>query len=179
MAATLDQVSGFLAGRGLRYQREDARQMLFVPFRLEEIDRLVIVVKLEENGEFIKVLAPSLLTCPAGPHKLPLMETLLLISWETKMLQWEYDPTDGEVRAIIEFPLEDAPLTEAQFFRAFDGLAQMCRMFLPRLRQVAETGRDPARQGGVASSSGIARAFLEYVGGNPPGDGEDAPPDEL
>jgi hypothetical protein len=60
------------------------------------------------------------------------------------MLQWEYDPSDGEIRAIIEFPLEDSMLTERQFNRCLSGLIQIVdTIALPRLQEVMETGEDP------------------------------------
>jgi hypothetical protein len=60
------------------------------------------------------------------------------------MLQWEYDPSDGEIRAIIEFPLEDALLTERQFNRCLYSLVQLVdELALPRLQMVMETGEDP------------------------------------
>jgi hypothetical protein len=110
---------------------------------------------------------------PDGPHKLPLMQTLLLTSWETKMLQWEYDPQDGEIRAMIEFPLEDAVLTQRQFHPAFGGLMQMIELFHPRLRAVIETGVDPGREGGQTPSDDMMRAFQEFLRGR--GDGGSAP----
>jgi hypothetical protein len=69
---------------------------------------------------------------------------MLCISWETKMLQWEYDPNDGEIRAIIEFPLEDSSLTEKQFNRCLSGLIQIIdNVAMPRLKEVMVTGKDP------------------------------------
>jgi hypothetical protein len=60
------------------------------------------------------------------------------------MLQWEYDPSDGEIRAIIEFPLEDSILTEKQFYRCLSGLIQIVDgIAIPRLKEVMVTGLDP------------------------------------
>jgi len=64
------------------------------------VEEFLIVVQLDEDGEFsgyllLKLSLKSILT-----NKL----SRQCISWETKMLQWEYDPSDGEIRAIIEFP---------------------------------------------------------------------------
>jgi hypothetical protein len=47
------------------------------------------------------------------------------------MLQFEYDPRDGEIRATLEFPLEDSPLTEEQFLRAFHGLCVLVEEYSP------------------------------------------------
>lgn len=147
MATSTAQIAGYLERRSLKFIREDDKNRVTVPFTLENSDRIIVVIGLEENGEFLKIICPNLLRYLDGPHKLPLMQSLLMVSWETKMLQWEYDPGDGEVRAIIEFPIEDSLLTERQFFRAFTGLVTLIQTYLPRLKAVAETGKDPGREG--------------------------------
>lgn len=123
------------------------------------------MVRLEENGEFIKIFCPQLFKYLDGPHKLALMQALLLISWETKMLQWEYDPTDGEIRAMVEFPLADAVLTRRQFERVFAGLMQMVEAYYPRLQAVIETGVDPGRAGGGTAGGDLLREFQEFLRG--------------
>ncbi len=183
MATSLDQIATFLENRGLRFRREDERSIILVPFRLEEIENLLVVVRLEENGEFLKIFTPKLFIYLDGPHKLPLMQTLLMTSWESKMLQWEYDPTDGELRAIIEFPIEDSILTEKQFFRAFEGLVNLVRIFHPRIRQVIESGADPGREDKGTPSDELTRAFLDFLrqrgGADGDGTGGGEPPDAL
>jgi len=186
MATNHDQIAGFLTRRNLKFQRQDDRSMILVPYNDQKIGRVTVVIRLEEDGEFLKIFAPNLFSYPEGPHKLPLLQTLLYTSWETKMLQWEYDTSDGEVRAIVEFPIEDAVLTEKQFFRAFDGLVQMIFLFHGRIKQVIETGTDPGRDGGTGGATGAGfeddiRAWISGGGGGggegeaPTGGGGDAP----
>jgi len=172
MATTLDQIAGFLTSKDLKFNREYDRGMIVVPFRHEDDQPLMVVVRLEENGEFLKIFTPTLFRYLDGPNKLALMESLLLTSWETKMLQWEYDPTDGEVRAIVEFPLEDAQLTLKQFSRAFDGLIQLVTRFYPRLKKVIETGEDPTRRDREGEDD-LSRAFRDFVDGGDGGDADD------
>ena len=182
MATTFAQIEQYLGTRGLKFQRDDDRNAILVPFGLPEagFERVVLVVRLQENGEFFEIIVPNVFTYPDGPNKLPLMQTLLHISWETKMLQWEYDPSDGEIRATIEFPLEDAPLTERQFFRAFDAMLQFLKVYSPRIRTVIDTGQDPGRRPAQAPADELARSFLEYLEGTSPGNGDDdGPPDAL
>jgi len=63
------------------------------------------------------------------------------------MLRLEYDPTDGEIRASIELPLEDAPLTDRQFNRCLEGLVHLVdQEAMPRLKAVLATGEDPGRR---------------------------------
>lgn len=180
MAATIQQISEFLESEGLRHRIEEG--FLRTGFKTENYrdsdgDPTVgLIVKLEENGEFIKIIAPQVYSYADGPHKAALFQTLLMVSWDTKMIQYEYDVNDGEVRAIIEFPLEDAPLTKKQLLRcvhAIAGLidenhekvvAAMTRGEVPK----PETGDDTAalwaefqafleqkRQGGGAGDHGL------------------------
>ena len=183
MATSLSQIEAFLTTRNLKFQRDESRSSILVPFGFAEagFDRVVVVVRLQENGEFFEIIVPNLFTYPDGPNKLPLMQTLLHISWETKMLQWEYDPSDGEIRATIEFPLEDAVMTSRQFFRAFDAMLQFIQVYGPRIRTVIETGSDPGRRPADTAPDELARSFLDYLRGSGGGDAGSGgePPDAL
>jgi len=75
------------------------------------------------------------------------------ISWETKMLQWGMTPSDGEISAIIEFPLEDSILTERQFNRCLRALVQIVDSVAPRLKQVRkQVGRSNLKWGKTVTS---------------------------
>ena len=145
MGATLQQISTYLDKAGWKYQIDEDEGRIMTGVYAENIEDFLIVVQLEEDGEFFELFAPRVLTGVKNhPHKTAILQTMLSISWETKMLQWEYDPDDGEIRAIIEFPLEDAILTEKQFNRCLHGLIQLVdEIALPRLKTVMETGQDP------------------------------------
>ena len=144
MGASLEQISTYLDHRDLAYEVRDKQSLLVVDVPTDDPEPLIVVVKLEEEGDFIKVFVPQVVAgVKDHPHKTAILQTMLIISWETKMLQWEYDPSDGEIRAIIEFPLEDAQLSERQFDRCFDGLVEMVSDWaLPRLQEVMEHGYD-------------------------------------
>lgn len=102
----------------------------------------MVFIRLDENGEFIHFYEPQRYKYANGEHKEKVLETLLAIQWESKMLQWEYDPKDGEIRACIELPLEDAKLTKRQFLRVVKGLVQMMDHYHERIKHVMETGED-------------------------------------
>jgi len=137
MGANLKQIANYLDKLGWDYRLE------------EEEDRIITGVdadnQLDEEGKFFRVFAPQVLAgVQDHPYKGAILQTMLAISWETKMLQWEYDPSDGEIRAIIEFPLEDSILTERQFHRCLSGLIQIVdNIAIPRLIEVMKTGHDP------------------------------------
>ncbi len=145
MGATLEQIATYLDQRKLPYHLRPEQSLIIVDVVTDDDDTLTVVVKLEEKGNFFKVFVPQVVAGVQNhSHKTAILQTMLVISWETKMLQWEYDPVDGEIRAIIEFPLEDANLSEQQFDRCFDGLVEMVADWaLPRLKEVMNSGLDP------------------------------------
>lgn len=145
MAASLQQIAHYLDERGWQYKIDKENNRIITGVMAENVDNFLIVIQLDEDGEFFKLFAPQVLSgIQNHPYKDAILQTMLCISWETKMLQWEYDPTDGEIRAIIEFPLEDSPLTERQFNRCLNGLIQIVdEVAMPRLKHVMETGEDP------------------------------------
>jgi hypothetical protein len=162
MTMKTKDLEALLAGRGYEYVFDPERAWLVVSVVRPGVDKFVVVVTLEEEGRFLKIFTPRLFVYPDGPHKLALMQTMLFTCWETKMLQWEYDPADGEVRAMVEFPLEDNHVTEAQFFRAFEGLIELVAATYPRVKAVIETGTDPGRTGSDTSFDRLVRDFLDF-----------------
>jgi hypothetical protein len=145
MGATLEQIATYLDKAGWKYQIDEEECRILTGVFAENVEDFLIVVQLDEDGEFFELFAPRVLAgVKEHPHKTAILQTMLSISWETKMLQWEYDPNDGEIRAIIEFPLEDSTLTERQFNRCLHGLVQLVdEIAMPRLKAVMETGQDP------------------------------------
>jgi hypothetical protein len=145
MGATLQQIASYLDNKGWKYKLDEDECHILTGVYAENIPEFLIVIQLDEDGEFFELFAPRVLSGVNNhPHKAAILQTMLCISWETKMLQWEYDPSDGEIRAIIEFPLEDSTLTERQFNRCLYSLVELVdEIALPRLQAVMETGEDP------------------------------------
>jgi hypothetical protein len=145
MAATVQQIAKYLDSLGWDYSIDDEENRVITGVEAKNIEDFLIVAQLDEDGRFFRLFAPQVLGgIQKHRHKLAILQTMLSISWETKMLQWEYDPSDGEIRAIIEFPLEDSDLTEKQFVRCLSGLVELVdNVALPRLLAVMKTGRDP------------------------------------
>lgn len=145
MGITLQEIADYLDNRDLHYRLEEEKDRIITGVQADNTENFLVVIQLDEEGRFFKIFAPEVLSgVQDHPYKEAILQTMLSISWETKMLQWEYDPSDGEIRAIIEFPLEDSTLTERQFYRCFSGLVEMVDTFaMPRLQEVMTTGRDP------------------------------------
>lgn len=127
MATTIEEVVSFLSDEGLRYSHSEGNDYLRTGFATQKyVDAdgtklLHLVVAVEEQGKFIKIAAPAAYHFHhdgTSFHKLALFQTLLQICHMTKMVQFEYDPDDGDIQAIVEFPVEDADLTRKQLMRA-------------------------------------------------------------
>jgi hypothetical protein len=146
MSVNLQQIATYLDNQGLKYSLNEADAQIMTGVESSSVEQFLIVIQLDEKGEFLKLFAPEILAgVKTHRYKEAILETMLTISWETKMLQWEYDPSDGEVRAMIEFPIEDSTLTERQFFRCLSGLVETVdNIAMPRLQKVMDSGRDPA-----------------------------------
>lgn len=162
MPTTLDQVIGHLEAEGLKYHREDTFVRLGFQtsnYRTPGGDSgISLVIALEEEGEFIKIVAPGVYQYPDGPHKAVLFQLLLMISWNTKMVQYEYDVSDGEVRAIIEFPLEDATLTKKQLLRCVHAIAGLVDEYHPQVVAAMTKGELPAPE----DDSEMAELWAEF-----------------
>ena len=135
MATTLMKVAEFLDLAGLEYLKREGKQHLRLRLPTRKYmppgarnHHINLVIALEEEGCYLKVIAPEVYHFPATAgsfQKLALMQSLLQISLMSKMVQFEYDAEDGEIRAIVEFPLEDAILTSRQLLRCVHGLVKV------------------------------------------------------
>lgn len=145
MGTTLTRIEGYLDTWNWKYIVDGANARIITAVRSETLNPLQIVIELKEQGRFCRIYVPRLLHFYRHPYRELLLCTLLSLSWETKMLRWQYDALGGEVRASIELPLEDADLESGQFYRCMSALVQLIQDALPRLNSVMETGIDPVQ----------------------------------
>ena len=144
MTTTLLHIAEYLDDRRWTYEVDAANDCIIIGVRAENVERLLLAIRLGEDGEHFSLAAPTLLNVRNHPYKGVLCQTLLTIAWEINMVRWEYNPVTGEVGAAIEFPLEDNHLTQRQFDRCLDGLIYLVdAVAMPRILAVLETGVDP------------------------------------
>lgn len=165
MATSIEEIKGFLEAEELNYDHETGDSFIRTSFRTDHYEdkdgrkSLRLIVEVVEQGEFVKFMAPHAYVMPktaSSFHKMALFQTLLQISWQTKMVQFEYDPDDGEVRANIEFPLMDAPLTQKQMRRCLMALANILDDQHEHIRDAIQCGLTPA------SDEEERKAFAEF-----------------
>ena len=147
MATNLAFLAQCLDRRQWRYEADPAHSRILTGVKAENVESLMIIFQLTEEGRFLQLIIPQLLSVKDHVYKGVIFQTLLSISYQLKMIRFEYDPSDGEVRASIQLPLEDANLTETLFDRCLTGLIQMVdQQSMPRLKAVLATGNDPGPQ---------------------------------
>ncbi len=166
MPTSIQEIKGFLEAEGLKYTHREGTNFLLTGFRVpkyrnaENANLLELFIAVEEHGEFLKVGAPNAYKfAPNGNsfHKLALFQTLLQISHMTKMVQFEYDADDGEIQAIVEFPLEDSPLTRRQLMRCLNGLTETIDRWHQDIVDAIKGGVTPE------SADAVKAAFEEFM----------------
>lgn len=144
MPATLDKLEDFFTAKRLKYRREaDHLVTGFATkhFR-DETGRtgVAIVIRLDEAGKYLELIAPGLYRSRQCGHRGALFQALLDVTTRTKMIRFEHDPADGEIRCSIEYPIEDGSLTAKQFHRMLECLAESVDRWHPVIRRAMEEG---------------------------------------
>lgn len=172
MATTLQDIARFLNEEKFRFtMMEDHVRLSFSTdnYAAPEPDgerSLFLVVKLEEEGEYFKLIAPCVYRIRPDEADPRAFQALLQVSWKTKMVQFEYDDSDGEVRAIIEFPLEDSELTKRQLMRCLNGMVQIIEEYHPAIEAAMLSG---SIDFGLEEEAELARLAREALGRLGPG----------
>ena len=102
---------------------------------------LRLVVKPENNGTFLRVFAPFVYNLKDSSHRDAGFQALLIANFRTNMVQFEFDPNDGEVRAGVEIPVEDAVVTQRQLRAILHGIASIVDEADPFVRGAIESGK--------------------------------------
>lgn len=145
MATTLADVSRFLDQRDLAYSIRDEMTILtgfgtLANYRDADGEpHLRLVIQVQEDGRYLQIFAPAAYVVPAE-RAAPFLQACAMIQWRTKLIQFEYDAGDGEVRPVVEFPLMDALLTGAQLMRAVNGLVELVDQYDPVLQRALSEG---------------------------------------
>jgi len=145
VATTLAELEAYLVQEGLKYSiHEDYIRTSFATDVYRDPDgdgSVFIIVRVDEEGEYFKLLAPNLYNYPPdGPDRAEVFRVLLSVCWRSKLIKYEYDERDGEIRAIVEFPVEDSTLTLRQFMRCLNGLVQIIDEYHAAIRSAMEGG---------------------------------------
>ena len=146
MPTTLDEIIVFLERQELKFRVLDGQERILTGFgtqRYRDTDgdlHLHLIIALEESGEFFKVFAPSCYRNDNEEHQEAVFQTLLMVSWRSKMVQFELDQHGGSICATVEFPLEDSTLTENQMIRAIYAVVRILEYYHPVIQGAIDSG---------------------------------------
>lgn len=149
MATSTSQITELLHQEGIKHRLSDDGRYVSVSYGTESYrdargeSSLRIIILPEEDGAFIKFFVPAAYKCPPdgnSHNRLSLFHVLLHISWMTKMLQFEYDPDDGEIRVMVEFPIEDSTLTRLQVRRCIRTIVTAIETYHEQIMDAIEHG---------------------------------------
>lgn len=101
---------------------------------------LLIFLQLDEDGEYLKLQCPMAWKIK-GRNVDDFLRACMMIQWRTKLIQFEYDESDGEIRPMIEWPIEDGTVTVKQLIRAIYGMKHLVDDYAPVLDRALETGK--------------------------------------
>lgn len=165
MATTITEIERFLYEREVRYEKK-SDAVLVLGFKTHKFvnpagtKSLALVVELDENGGYFSLFAPQAFSLAKPEHQGAFMVTCGLVMYAAKLIQFEFDPKDGEVRPKIEFPLEDSALTQKQFNRCLEGLVQILEEYYEPLHKAATEGIIPDAVGPAAALSSLLDRML-------------------
>lgn len=192
MAATIPQICGFLEEFDLKYRVLEDDTAIAIGFGVDEDEttyrdkdgdpHVQLVIRLVEDGEFLAIFAPMAWCLDGCDHVPAVMTAFIGIQSQFKMIRFDFDSADGEVRPNIELPIEDAELSSRQLHRAIAGLLQVLQRFDPVIRNAMKTGivsftdveesrhtnvpRDVRRLRRLAERAGGIDALEQLLGGD-------------
>ena len=156
MAMQMERLESFLLAEKLKFRSHEAGHIVVgfatrnytapsgdTPTGRGSDDRfkgIAIAVRLSENGQYLECLAPGLYDLGTCRHRDVVLRALMAIMQRTKMVRFDWDPADGEVRCSVECPLEDGSLTRRQFIRMLRALPEIIDDWDPVIRAAMETG---------------------------------------
>lgn len=140
MAIKMEDILAALDEANLRYSLHELTQEPVILFPADNYQNengrplLIVVVQLTEEGEYIKFFVPAAYHIPLDDSAYAVLKTFAITSWQVKLLDFEVDPGDGEVRPTIDFPIEDGTITTQQIRRCCKTLARLVDIFHPYIK---------------------------------------------
>ena len=144
MSTSIHEVSLLLRERGVAFEQIDRDTLdIEIPTKVyldaDGRHQLFLLIQLTEEGRYFLLSAPSAYLISEDRAALFAL-ACTIVQWKTKLIQFEYDAEDGEVRPVVEFPLEDSRLTGDQLLRCIHGMVDIVDEFDPALRRVISDG---------------------------------------
>ena len=139
MAMSIQDVKDFLKDVGLNFQEKDEETLLF-PYSDTDIDeKILVVVKLEEDGEFLSMRTvkhlDDLVAEADEEKRRALLDWMLFQNYRSKIGAWEYDPSDHDHHLAVSMGVEDGTPTKKQLMRMLAVMVKSVEL-IPEMKKV-------------------------------------------
>ena len=179
MPIAVEAIHGFLLTAGLKFAANDQGDngQFVLSFKTRHYvnqagsKSLMLVVNIAEAGRYLEIAAVGMYSANDAKDIGKLAEFLLAQNYVTKLLRWELDRTDGEVRVSVEVAPVDGSVTFTSFMRMLMLFPMVAESLHPTITKVMTTGKLPApvrvnkrleelvrRAGGIASLERLVRS---------------------
>lgn len=182
MPTTIAEIRGFLDEYDLKYEVDEERDAILIGFNCNPETStyrdgdgdpfMQLVIRVLEDGEFLAVFVPRAWNIQDSTSKSLIFEACVSFQLRYKMLRFDYDPEDGEIRPNIELPLENSSLTSQQFHRLVHGVLHGVQQFDRVMRHTIETGEvsfacldDAAESTACSDDAARLNDLVERAGG--------------
>ena len=183
MPTSLERVRACLEEESLRYHVDEENDAIVVGFLLdadtttyrdsEGKARIQVVIRVLEGGEFVAAFTPQAWSIADTPHRSVVLEALVGVQSQYKMVRFDHDPADGEIRPNVELPLEEADVAPRQLHRMIHGIVHCVQRYDAVIRHAKETGvvswalvrEDDDPPGSTAADAGRLDRLLAEAGG--------------
>jgi ribulose 1,5-bisphosphate synthetase/thiazole synthase len=139
MAITLKEVTDFLDDVGIKYQEKDEERVIF-PYSDDEIDeKILIVVSVQEDGEFLSMRTikhlDDLVAEADEEKRRALLDWMLYQNYRSKVGAWEYDPSDHDHHLSVSMPIEDGTVSKKQMMRMLAVMVKSVEL-IPEMKKI-------------------------------------------
>ena len=161
MAIKFKQIINYLDKQKLNYATQANQPIAYLSFKAENVEQIDTVIALEDDGTYLS-MSTDVMTIGDSPLKCLIHQTLLDISYKSRLVRWGYDPISGKICASVELALPNANLSEQQFYCYLETLVYIVdAVAIPRLQLVLDKGIDPGMEE-------IGKQLLENLESNLP-----------
>ncbi len=151
MAISTAKIKQYLKEVDFNYDERDA-DTIVTGFSDDEGNKVVIVIRLMEDGEYLQMRTikhlDDLVAEADAEQRAELLKWMLNKNYTTKTGAWEYDPDDHDHHLSIGHIIEDGDLTYKQFLRML-GVMTKSASLIPEMKQVLginDAAIDPVEQ---------------------------------
>lgn len=146
MATSLEELKAFIEEVGWHCEEHDGKYLSMVfdteSYRNPDGEATVLLIAdVMDEGAAWRVFAPKFYMFEDGPNPLAMLKACMSAGYLSKFVSYELDLTDGELRAAIEIPLQDSPLTASQVRRSINQVLWAVNYYHPMIAGARETGQ--------------------------------------